>query len=82
MNGVNQKKAWKIYHEKVFVNAELTWDMSESYIINVVHLSIHEEWRGYRAKSSIAKMLKSVGEAGINLSADMINRILVKSVFK
>ena len=56
--------------------------MSESYIINVVHLSIHEDWRGYRTKSSIAKMLKSVGEAGLNLSADMINRILVKSVFK
>ena len=56
--------------------------MSESYIINVVHLSIHEEWRGYRAKSSIVNMLKSVGEAGLNLSTDMINRILVKSVFK
>ena len=43
---------------------------------------LDEEQRGYRAKSSVVKMQKSVGEAGVNLSTDMINRILVESVSK
>ena len=42
ISGVNNKKAWKNYHEKIFVNAELTWDRSKAYIMNVVHLLIDE----------------------------------------
>ena len=42
MMGVNQKEAWKIYHEKNFNSAELIWDSSKAYIMNVVHLFIDE----------------------------------------
>ena len=42
MSGVNQKKDWKIYHEKNLNNAKLIWDSSKAYRMNVLHLLIEK----------------------------------------
>ena len=85
----DKKMAWKSYHEKLF-NTGFVWDRNILSQVNTVSSVPHFIDNGMIRESNsqmrnrklvaVLEIMKTTGEAGVDMTTDLVNQIVVEGV--